>query len=260
MVFVLRVQLMSSWKPPPSVPERAFVLLGFLVDVARVLGEGVDEVLDVVAEVAEKVVHGKPNALLESRVCCDLDPLERLYESLVFLGDVLAGLFEVLVHTAAPEVLEGRRSVLEHLSEHRAAPLDAVQRLVREVGQRAHGDSLALSRRSAFLVRGSLERNVDGLVRLSAQRARLEQRLGENEALGVDIVARFQVVERVHHEVQPLPELVRELAFRLGFDACVVDLEAFFQLRVHLHCGSGGTFRLELAHVAPAEQKLPAEV
>ena len=54
---------------------------------------------------------------------------------------------------------------------------------------------------------------------LGAEGSGLEQRLAKVHAAGVDVQARVDVVERVHHDVEALPELVVEHVFGVRGDA-----------------------------------------
>mmetsp|Transcript_36297 Transcript_36297/g.116937 ORF Transcript_36297/g.116937 Transcript_36297/m.116937 type:complete len:491 (-) Transcript_36297:892-2364(-) len=101
-------------------------------------------------------------------------------------------------------------------------------------------------------------RQHDLRVALCAERARLEQRLCEEDAAAVDVETRLDVVERVHHHVEGAPEGRVEDALCLRRDA--VLQRARVQLRVHPRDGLHGGERLGLAHVVVSEEELARQV
>mmetsp|Transcript_4944 Transcript_4944/g.12545 ORF Transcript_4944/g.12545 Transcript_4944/m.12545 type:complete len:679 (-) Transcript_4944:1273-3309(-) len=147
--------------------------------------------------------------------------------------------------------------LLEHALKLRARPREAVVDVVREGVQRAHGRGLlrGVARRAVVL---SHVRHHHLRVALGAQRAGLQQRHPEVHATGVHVQARVDVVQRVHHHVQPLPVRVVEHVLRLGRHAVLQRRDV--EVGVDGLSRVGRARALGLADVPVAEQELPAQV
>ena len=95
-------------------------------------------------------------------------------------------------------------------------------------------------------------------VALGTQGAGLEQGLAKVNAPAVHVEARVDVVQRVHHHVEPLPELVVEHVLGVGGDAVLERVHV--ERAVDSLGGVGRAGTLRLADVPVAEEELPGEV
>mmetsp|Transcript_22489 Transcript_22489/g.69658 ORF Transcript_22489/g.69658 Transcript_22489/m.69658 type:complete len:1232 (-) Transcript_22489:429-4124(-) len=183
--------------------------------------------------------------------------------------DVAVGVIEEV-----PQRAHGR---YEEVLELAPRPLDAVHDGAREVPQRAHGDGLAGRRLGVPLVVALRERRQhDHGVELGALRAGLEQRLVEEDAAAVHVLARLHRVQRVRHKVNaeaasgPLGHVVGIRHARAGPEVVVEDvlrgghgeqLEApHLDGRVHELDALRRRRRLGRAHVLRPEEELPVQI
>mmetsp|Transcript_3626 Transcript_3626/g.14809 ORF Transcript_3626/g.14809 Transcript_3626/m.14809 type:complete len:630 (+) Transcript_3626:2928-4817(+) len=95
-------------------------------------------------------------------------------------------------------------------------------------------------------------------VALGAEGARLEQGLAKVHTPAVHVEARVDVVERVHHHVQSLPEIVVEHFLGVGGDTVLQRIH--IERTVDSLGGVGRAGALRLADVPIAEEELPREV
>mmetsp|Transcript_20281 Transcript_20281/g.51346 ORF Transcript_20281/g.51346 Transcript_20281/m.51346 type:complete len:956 (+) Transcript_20281:150-3017(+) len=223
----------------------------------RVLWEGVHQLRDAAVEVVLELVARPRNALLKAVRALRHQDLHHLLQLLarrrvrrvLHRGHVLGGVRQVAVGLAG--------ALLQQALKLGARPGQAVVNVVREGVHGAHGRLLLgrVARRAVVLGQA---RDDHLRVALGAQRARLQQRLAKVHAARVHVQARVDVVQRVHHQAQPLPELVVEHALGLGRHAVLQRVDAYPGVQtlrgLRRHGGLGA------ANVPVAEQELARQV
>eukprot|EP00754_Rhynchopus_humris_P015442 Rhum_TRINITY_DN14440_c23_g1::Rhum_TRINITY_DN14440_c23_g1_i1::g.90701::m.90701 len=236
----------------------------------HVLGAVVHEQLHTVHEVCLVLLARPRDAVVERRRALVDDRVHqpaghgtvelRVARQLVEDGlDVLVRLHQV-VHerlAALRELVRVRRHRLEVADELGPGKAEAVVDVVREVVQRALGGLLLGGITGGAVVLG-LEGHDALRVALRAEGAALEQGLRVQHALRVDVQARLHVVERVHHQVDLVPEGLREHVLRGGLHA--LRQGQHVEGRVHHLRDAAGALRLAVPDVVVAEEELPAEV
>jgi hypothetical protein len=220
--------------------------------------EVVEELADLEVEVGVEEVAGELDAHGEGGALGDVEALERALE-LDAAGREVALVCD-LGEPGRGVGDEGGRlhdGVVVGALEEVARPLDAVLDGVGEVAQRAHGDGV-LGRVLGVGVGLGEVREDDLGVGLGAEGAGLHQRLAVEDAAGVDVLARLDVVEGVGDDVEVLPEGVVEGGLGVVADGGLERLH--LELGVHGARGRGGGRALGLADVDGAEKELAVEV
>lgn len=252
MSFVVGVELERIWSSLGPRPE------GGAARGDRVLGEVVEELLDLVGKLRLEEDAGPGNAVLKRTGSLGgqivADSLQRL---LLVAALLKRGLDEVGLCQVEVDSLGGLdKGLFKHVL---LGPGNGVLNLVGEAADCAHGE---------FLLGGVLGRGVglcqmrqDNLgVALGAQGSALEQRLSEEDASSVDIGSRLDIVQGVGDTVQAPPEFLVEDVLSLGTNALSQRLNVAFQLGVHSLHGLGSAVALHAADISGSEKELSVQV
>mmetsp|Transcript_38666 Transcript_38666/g.124258 ORF Transcript_38666/g.124258 Transcript_38666/m.124258 type:complete len:343 (+) Transcript_38666:1401-2429(+) len=240
-------------------PKGTLVLLRVGVDDARVLREGIDKILNLVAEEQVEVIESHLTCALDGRRRSGAQQREQaphLEDGLRVVGAGLAVIDEGV--GVLSELLGLLAGLHEEQLELVARPLDAMVGQVGEVPQGAHRDAASLVGLTAVPVRLRLHRHDGVHVARGAHGAALQQRLLVLHTLVVDVEARLHVIQGIADAIEAHPEIIVELVLGLGTDEHLQSLH--LHARVHdLRHARGGS-ALRLADVVLAEQELPRQV